>query len=327
MKHAPLVALVLGLAVSAWLIAWVGAGQVAEAVMVAGLPGIVVITLFNAIPITICAIAWGALIEPAPPRVNLLMTWVRFLRSTVSELVPIGGELVAIRVMILHGIGGRTAGASTVVDMTLEVVTQLAFTALGLTLLLLDGRDDALAAWSLAGLGVALAVVAAFLLAQRHGLFGWLEALPHRIAARMSWARLPELAGIDGEIHAIYQRPRALLMGSLWHFLGWIVGVGEAWLALWFLDAPVSFSEVLIIESLAFALRSAAFVVPGALGVQEGGYLALGALFGLGPEVALALSLLKRAREVLLAVPALLAWKLVELRAWRRRAVATSVAS
>ena len=133
----------------------------------------------------------------------------------------------------------------------------------------------------------------------------------------MSWARLPELAGIDGEIHAIYRRPRALLMGTLWHSVGWVVGVGEAWLALWFLDAPVSFAEVLIIESLAFALRSAAFVVPGALG----------ALFGLGPDVALALSLLKRAREVLLAVPALLAWKLLELRAWRRRAVAAPYAS
>lgn len=327
MKRAPLIALILGVAASAWLIAWVGAGQVAEAVLVAGVHGILAITLFNVIPIALCGIAWSALIEPAPVHAKLLMTWVRFLRSTVSELVPIGGELVGIRVMILHGIGARPAGASTVVDMTLELISQIAFTALGLVLLLLDGRDDALAAWSLAGLGVAVATAIAFFIVQQHGLFRWLEALPQRIAAGMSWARLPELAGIDGEIHAIYRRPRALLMGLLWHSAGWVVGVGEAWLALWFLDAPLSFNEVLIIESLAFALRSAAFVVPGAIGVQEGGYLALGALFGLGPEVALALSLLKRAREVLLAVPALLAWKFLELRAWRRRAVAAPFAS
>lgn len=327
MRRATFLALILGLTVSAWLIAWVGAGQVAGAVLVAGVHGILAITLFNVVPIALCGIAWCALIEPAPPRGNLLMTWVRFLRSSVSELVPIGGELVGIRVMILNGIDSRTAGATIVVDMTLELVSQIAFTALGLMLLLLDGRDDALAAWSLVGLGVAVATAVAFLVVQQRGFFRWLEALPHRIAAGMSWARLPELAGIDGEIHAIYRRPRALLMGTLWHSVGWIVGVGEAWLALWFLDAPVSFAEVLIIESLAFALRSAAFVVPGALGVQEGGYIALGALFGLGPDVALALSLLKRAREVLLAVPALLAWKLLELRAWRRRAVAAPYAS
>jgi len=327
MKHLPLAALLAGLAASAWLIAWVGASQVVEAVMVAGIPGIVGVTLFNAVPIAVCGIAWGALVEPAPPRANLLMSWVRFLRSSVSELVPIGGELVAIRVMILHGVGGRVAGASTVVDMTLELVAQLAFTALGLGLLILDGRDNTLAAWALIGLAVAVATALAFLIAQRRGLFRWLETLPHRIAARMSWARLPELAGIDNEINAIYRRPRALLLGTLWHFIGWIVGVGEAWLALWFLDAPLRFDEVLILESLAFALRSAAFLVPAGLGVQEGGYLALGALFGLGPDVALALSLLKRAREVLLAVPALLAWKLVELRAWRRRALAANLAS
>ncbi|HTZ76825.1 MAG TPA: lysylphosphatidylglycerol synthase domain-containing protein [Stellaceae bacterium] len=327
MKHAPLIAILLGLAASAWLIAWVGAGQVAEAVMVAGFPGIAAITLFNVVPIAACGIAWRALIEPPPAHGTLLMGWVRFLRSTVSGLVPIGGELVAIRVMILHGIGGHTAGAATVVDMTLEMVTQLAFTALGLALLLLDGRDDTLAGWVLAGLGVAVATALVFLIAQRRGLFRWAAALPHRMAARVSWARLPELAGIDAEISAIYRRPRALLLGTLWHFIGWIVGAGEAWIALWFLNAPVSFSEVLILESLAFALRSTAFLVPAGIGVQEGGYVALGALFGLGPEVGLALSLLKRAREVLLAVPALLTWKLVELRAWRRRALATTLAS
>ncbi len=79
---------------------------------------------------------------------------------------------------------------------------------------------------------------------------------------------------------------------------------------------------MLILESLAFALRSAAFAVPAGVGVQEGGYVALGAVFGLGPEIGLALSLLKRAREILLAAPALLAWKMVELRAWRRRSLA-----
>jgi uncharacterized membrane protein YbhN (UPF0104 family) len=123
-------------------------------------------------------------------------------------------------------------------------------------------------------------------------------------------------------VQAIYGRPRALVGGFLWHCLGWVAGAGEAWLALWLLDAPLGLREVLILESLAFALRSAAFAVPAAVGVQEGGYVALGAIFGLGPEIGLALSLLKRAREVLLAVPALIAWKLIEIRAWRRRSLA-----
>ena len=320
MRLGSLIALIVGLAATAALVAWVGAGEVGDALFVAGVPGVLAITLFNAAPIAICGIAWRALIEPAPARATALMIWVRFLRASVSEIVPIGGELLALRVMTLHGIGVVRAGASIVVDMTLELVSQLAFTALGLALLVLDGRGGGLAAWLAVGLAAALMVVAGFLLAQSLGLFRWLERLPHRLAMHAPWARPPGLAGLHAEIHALYRRPGALTRGFLWHGLGWIIGVGEAWLALWFLDAPLGFGDVLIIESLAFALRSAAFAIPGALGVQEGGYVALGALFGLGPDVALALSLLKRAREILLAVPALLAWKLVEVRAWRRAA-------
>jgi putative membrane protein len=322
MRLGTLIALLAGLALSAGLVVWAGADQVIDAVLTTGIAGVLGITLFNALPIAVCGVAWRAVLEPAPRRSGLLMVWARFLRSSVSEIVPIGGELLAIRVMTLHGIDTGAAGAATVVDLTLEFLSQLAFTALGLALLVLDGRNDALAFWSVIGLGGATLTALAFLLAQRSGIFHWLERLPHRLAARAPWARLPELVGLHGEVQAIYRRPRALLGGFLWHCLGWVAGAGEAWLALWLLDAPLGLREVVILESLAFALRSAAFAVPGALGVQEGGYVALGAVFGLGPEIALALSLLKRAREVLLAVPALLAWKLIELRAWRRRFLA-----
>lgn len=321
MRLGTLLALLAGLALSAGLVIWAGADLVIDAMLATGIAGMLAIALFNVLPIAVCGLAWRALFEPAPRRAALLMIWARFLRNSISELIPIGGELLAIRAMTLHGVGTGTAGAVTVVDLTLEFLSQLAFTALGLALLVVDGRNEALALWSLVGLGVAVLTAVAFLLVQRGGLFHWLERLPHRIAAHAPWARLPELVGLHAEVQAIYRRPRALLGSFLWHCLGWVVGAGEAWLALWLLNAPIGLGEVLILESLAFALRSAAFAVPAAVGVQEGGYAALGAIFGLGPEIGLALSLLKRAREVLLAVPALLAWKLIELRAWRRRSL------
>ena len=318
MRLGALIALLSGLALSAGLVIWAGAGLVISAVLATGVAGMIGIALFNALPIAVCGLAWRALLEPAPRRSRLLMIWARFLRSSVSELVPIGGELLAIRAMTLHGVGIGTAGAVTVVDLTLEFLSQLAFTALGLMLLVLDGRSDALALWSVIGLAGAVLAALGFLMVQRSGLLQWLERLPHRLAAHALWARLPELVGLHREVQAIYGRPRALVSGFLWHCLGWVAGAGEAWLALWLLEAPLGLREVLILESLAFALRSAAFAVPAAVGVQEGGYAALGAIFGLGPEIGLALSLLKRAREILLAVPALLAWKLIEIRVWRR---------
>lgn len=326
MKLGSLLAFGAGLALTVFLIVSVGVDAVGAAVGDAGWGAVLAITFFNAIPIAVCGVAWRVLLVPAPRQATLLMIWVRFLRSSISELVPISGELIAIRVMTLHGVRGGIAGASAVVDMTVELLSQLAFTALGLLLLVLDGRASTLAAWALVGLVGAIPMVIGFLVAQRLGLFRWLQNLPYRLARHVPWARLPELGGLHDEIQTIYRHPGLIWLGFLWHSLGWVVGVGEAWLAFYFLGADVGFAAVLVIESLSFALRSAAFLVPGALGVQEGGYIALGALFGLGPEVGLALSLLKRAREVLLAVPAFLAWQLIEGRAWRRRAALAAVA-
>ena len=76
----------------------------------------------------------------------------------------------------------------------------------------------------------------------------------------------------------------------------------------------IGFAEAFIIESLAQAVRSAGFFIPASLGVQEGGYLLFGTLMGLSPEVALALSLVRRVRQLLVGVPALLAWQVYEGR-------------
>jgi len=54
------------------------------------------------------------------------------------------------------------------------------------------------------------------------------------------------------------------------------------------------------------------FVAPAGLGVQEGTYALVGPLFGLPAEAGLALSLLKRGRDLVVGVPTLLAWQAVE---------------
>ena len=68
----------------------------------------------------------------------------------------------------------------------------------------------------------------------------------------------------------------------------------------------------LVLESLGQAVRSADFAVPGVMGVQEGGFLAIGALYGLPAEVSLALSLVKRVPDLALGLPGLLGWLVLE---------------
>jgi hypothetical protein len=52
--------------------------------------------------------------------------------------------------------------------------------------------------------------------------------------------------------------------------------------------------------------------------VQEAVVLLLGQLLGASPQVSLSLALVKRAREILFGVPALLSWQWLEWRHWRR---------
>lgn len=119
---------------------------------------------------------------------------------------------------------------------------------------------------------------------------------------------------LDAAIGAIYARPRVVVRALTWRWVGWVVGVGEVWLGLYFLGHPVGLIDAVMLEALGQAIRGAAFAIPGALGVQDGGFVLLGGLIGLDPHTGLALSLVKRVREVSLGLPGLVAWQWTEGR-------------
>ena len=99
-----------------------------------------------------------------------------------------------------------------------------------------------------------------------------------------------------------------------WQVTGMVSGSLETWLALRWLGHPVPFGAAIALESLTLAVRNFAFLVPAGLGVQEASLIGFGALLGINGELALALSLAKRMREILFGVPALLSWYWVEGR-------------
>src|SRR5437660_1150391 len=123
----------------------------------------------------------------------------------------------------------------------------------------------------------------------------------------------------------IYRRRGGLWANFALHLACWIASAVEVWLALQLAGEPLPFAAVLAIESLLYAIRTAAFVVPNAMGVQEGAYILLGAGFGLTPEMSLALSLLKRGRDLAIGLPTIAVWQAIESnRFWRRRNAAAA---
>ncbi len=304
-----------GLALLAVLVVYQDVAAVGRILFSAGW-GIAAITAFYLIPLMVSAQAWRIVTSPVWRGSALVFFWARLVREAVNSLLPvaqIGGNLVGARILTFHGARGSLAGAAVIVDLTVELYTEVVFAALGAGLLLLRGAGAA-SRPIVIGLGVAVFAVGGFLLAQRWGMFRLIERQLERIAVRFGWTALGSLANLHETMMAIYRDRRAIAAATAWHLAAWALGAVEVWLILFFLNVEASFAEAFVIESLGQAIRSMAFLVPGAFGVQEGGYMLLGVFFGLEPDIALSVSLIKRIRDLALGVPAMLSWQLIEGR-------------
>ena len=319
MKVAVHLVALLGIALAIGLIVYAGFDKVFEAMLAAGW-GILWVVLYHLLPLLLSAVGWRALLQPVWPcalRHYVLARWIGEAINILLPVAQVGGDIVRGRVLTFYGATARLATASVVVDLTLQIVTQLIFTLIGLGLLALIGNDPEVERWVLIGVAIAIPVVVGLVLAQRLGLFKLLDKMLAFLEGKARWLQAGALSNLHEAVLSLYRDRRAVFASSFYHLLSWIAGAGEIWLALHFIGVEVTLAEALIIESLSQAIRSAAFVVPGAYGVQEGGFIVLGALFGLSPDVALALSLIKRVRDFVLGVPALAAWQIIEgKRAW-----------
>ena len=315
MKLRLYLAALAGLALATGLVAYQGASVIYRALAVAGW-GLVVVALVHLIPLTLDTLAWRVFVRsPVRPSFTYML-WARWIVESVNNLLPvaqIGGRLVGVRLLMSQGVSGAQSGASVTLELTLSVLTQFIFTGLGLGLLLLVRPDSAILYGVLIVLAVTAVGVVGFVLVQQQGFFGTLMRYSSRLAGQGRWLSLVGGAEqLDAAIKNLYRCRSALTICGSWQLMSWIIGSAEVWLALYFLGHPVTVAEAVLLESLGQAVRSAAFTIPGALGVQEGGYMLLGVALGLSPELGLTLSLVKRMRELLIGLPGLAAWQVVE---------------
>jgi putative membrane protein len=305
-----------GLVAATALVAYQGFGAVAGALAAAGF-GLVWVAVFHLLPMLFSTLAWRALVVHRHGAPGVQYFCARWIREAVDALLPVaqvGGELVGARLLVHRGMPGSIAGAGVVADFTTETVTQFLFTLFGLAVLVLDGHHGDTVRWIAFGVLVFAPALAGFVLAQRWGLFRRVESWLERVAERWPWMGLTDSGSLHDTLQELYRNRARLAAASAYHLGAWVLGAGEVWLALHLMGHPAGMKESLVLESLGQAVRSAAFLVPGGLGVQEGGYILLGALYGLPPQVALAVSLAKRFRELVLGLPGLLAWQILEGR-------------
>ena len=297
-----------------------GFGAVFAAIARAGFVGVALLCLYALVVFVALALAWYFLMPPAHRRPLRDFYVARLVRDSIAEISPfspVGGMVAAARLMILNGMNAGYAAARVAADATTEAMAQVAFLAFGLGWGITQFRHirapATLTRWMIAVLLLAVPGIALLIFLQQRGA-GFAERMAGRFfpqvrkAARSAprWRRCTNcqdaadafgVVASDGLDRRRRRHLHRFPPGGRQYQPAERRGAGSV--------------------AVAPCAASPRFV-PAAIGVQEAGYALLAPLFGLPEEMGLAVSLLKRAREIVVGVPVLLDWQAVEgRRRWR----------
>jgi putative membrane protein len=305
-----------GIAVITGLVIYFGVGDVIKSltsVSISGFAEYIAAQLVITLGLALC---WRMLLRSSSRGSFFLLVWGRLVRDATGEFLPfsqVGGYIVGARVITLSGVTVPDAIASTLVDITTEFLAQLIFIGAGLSVLAEIAPSNHLLVPVAIGLCVAVVMCVGLIIVQQGG-----GKIFRMIAQR--------LAGESGDFHmdrlqtaldAIYRRRDRLALASFFHLVCWFGTATASFIGFHALGVPLSFIDAIAIEAMLHAIMALAFFVPGRVGIQEGAYTILAGIFGVPPDIAISLSLLRRARDFVIAVPVLLAWQATEARRLR----------
>lgn len=265
------------------------------------------------------AVGWLLLLRPYDPRrcVGLgYLFWVTTVREAIDRLLPVasvGGGIAGVRLVRRRGLPAEAVSASVVVEILLTLIASYLFTVLGLLLLIESSSPGQDYRRVLLALVVSLPVPVVTGLLLRYGsIFGRLEGFLRPFVGESALSA--GAASLDRELRACLRRVSSLVAAGALQFAALVSGSFEIWFALRLFGHPVGPGAALVLESMTQAVRHLAFVIPAGLGVQEAGLVLFGHALGIGGELALAVSVAKRMREVLCGLPSLLSWQWLEAR-------------
>ncbi len=254
--------------------------------------------------------------------------WVRTSTEAIHRSLP-GGAVAAeaMKPYLLResaGVPISETTASLAMSKVLTVATQSLYIAIASAIAFGSLGSSPFAWISLltALLLAAVTAVGAFLMG--HGaVAGKLYRVIHRIPLPRlrTWIAEKERAFLDTDQHStelFRARKRQLAKCAVLFLAAWLSESLDSWISLRLLGVRVSYANVLSFDSLVSLIRSLAFFLPGALGVQDLSYMAFLRAFGIADDTNLVMAfvLLKRAKEVFWILTGLIA--LVTIQNLRR---------
>ena len=307
---------VAGAGLTAAFVIHFGWRPIVRSFSVLGWLGFLVFCTYTLMLFVLLGFCWFVIVPGLPLSRLPQYVFGRLMREAVADVLPfsqLGGFVLGARAAVLLGAPAALCAAASIIDIGAETVGQLLFTGLGALVVLQNSsisfpqrlEQPLLVVFVAVAAGLALLVA----VARRRGLPGL-----KRIVRRAPSALRDKLGAVQDALKGLARHPLRALTSTVLHLAAWVAASGGVWLILQLMQAPIHFSAVIAIESIVYLVRSLAFVVPGAIGVLEGSYVFLGPAFGLSPETALSLALIKRGRDLAIGLPVILAWQMLEGR-------------
>ena len=280
-------------------------------------PALLWLVPYRMIFFVLYAIGWRAMLRPFDPATKAGFGYVLLattVREGVDRLLPVaslGGSVVGVRLMRWRGLAISPVSATIIAEIVLTLIAVYVFGALA-TLILLGsqaGADHHRVVWVLA-LSLPIPVVSLLLL--RYGSV--FQRVQRFLRPMVGLTGADTAVSLDEDLRACLGRVGTLLLACSLQFVALVSASFEIWWALRLFEHPVTPASAIMLEGLTQAVRHLAFIVPAGLGVQEAALVLFGHALGISTELALAVSAVKRAREVLCGLPPLLWWQLQEAR-------------
>lgn len=306
-----------GLALATALVIYFGAADVYRALTSVNIFDLIQYFIVQLLILAGLGLCWRILLCSHQKGSYLLCLWGRAVRDATGEFLPfsqVGGFVLGARVMALGGVTKTDATASTLGDLTTEFLAQLCFVGIGLVILAYQAPHSDLLVPVSIGLVVAIFLGGGLVVAQVGAGTKLFNALALRIAGTTGGGAAENAQRLQAALNDIYAQHHRLAWASFCHLICWF-GTGTAsFVGFHALGVPLSWVDALCIEALLHAVMALAFFIPGRVGVQEAAYALIGGVFGIPPDISISLSLLRRARDFVIAVPVLIAWQGVEAR-------------
>src|SRR5215469_1038687 len=305
----------IGVAGLVALTVYAGADSVIKALGTLQFSGLIIIALVHLPVIGLMGLAWWQIGHDFPGATRLKFAWARQVRDAAAEVLPfsqIGGFVLGVRALHLSGVRALRAALSMSVDLVMELCAKLPYFLVGLFILFASAPKLRFSNALPAALVLTAAVVAIPVIFRKR-LRSGLEYAARAIAKR--WPSLDSGDEMTAFFDRVFSERERLFAAFAIHLVCWFIGAAETWLMLLLMGTRVSPLQALAIDSLVVGLRTFGFLVPAAAGVQEASYVLVCAFFGLTPATALALSLARRARDILIGAPTLAGWQFFEANA------------